>query len=42
LWRFDAVGHARVGSGEKEGFPEANNESCDERVKKKKERIMEG
>jgi hypothetical protein len=38
LWRFDAVGYARVESGEKEGSPEANNESRDEGEKKKKER----
>jgi hypothetical protein len=37
LWRFNAVGYARVGSGEKEGFPEANNEWRDERAKKKNE-----
>jgi hypothetical protein len=38
LWRFDAVRYAGVESGEKEGFADANNESPNERAKKKYDR----
>jgi hypothetical protein len=34
LWRFYAVRYARVESGEKEGFADTSNESCNERAKK--------